>query len=154
MAMLQDIEVEKFLKDSVDVEPTLLQEEFIRLPADVAYWNERYAGKLKAHLATKVEVDHLHARLYIEIRETMEAEGKKATESAVEAKIETSPVYHQMRLTLVGLEAEVAHLKGVLEAVRTKREMVISLGAQLRQELQHDPVIRDQLRAKRLEQEG
>lgn len=153
MAQLNEIEVEKFLKDSVDVEPTLLQEEFVRLPADMAYWNERYSKAMKEHLMGKLNVDRLYAMLQIEMRETLLAEGQKTTEALVSARIEVHPKYQEARLALVSAEAEAARLKGVLEAVRAKREMIVSLGAHLRVELQHDPIIREHMRGKRLESE-
>jgi hypothetical protein len=150
-AHLQEIEVEQYLKDSVDIEPTALQEEYVRVPADIAYWNERYSVALRAHLMAKMALDRIYAGLQIETREKLALEGGKVTESTVSANIELNTAYQAARLELVTAEVEAARIKGVSYAVIAKREMIVSLGAHLRIELQHDPIIREAMRAKRME---
>jgi hypothetical protein len=154
MATLNEIEVEKFLKDSVDIEPTQLQEEYVRVPADIAYWNERYSQALRAHLLAKLELDRVYAILQIEKREVLSVAGGKVTEAIVSAAIEVDAKYQVARLATIDTEVEVSRLKGVSYAVSAKREMIVSLGAHLRIELQNDPIIREHYRAKRAESEG
>jgi len=154
MAKLNEIEVDKYLKDSVDIEPTQLQEEYVRVPADIAYWNERYSQALRRHLMAKMTLDRIYAGLQIETREKLALERGKVTEATVSANIEVNPAYQAARLEVLEAEVESARIKGVGYAVSAKREMIVSLGAHLRIELQHDPIIREHYRAKRLEQEG
>jgi hypothetical protein len=151
---LNEIQVEQFLKDSVEIEPTLLQEEYVRVPADIAYWNERYSVALRAHLMAKLTLDRIFAGVQIETRETLLAEGSKVTESTVAAKVELNPKYQQARLAVIDTEVEAARIKGVGYAVSAKREMIVSLGAHLRIELQNDPALRDFKKAQRIEREG
>lgn len=153
-AKLNEIEVEQFLKDSVTIEPTLLQEEYVRIPSDIAYWNERYSAVLRAHLQAKLSLDQVYAGLQVTVREKLAAEGAKVTEATVSAGIELDPAYQQARLAVLEAEVEAARIKGVSFAVNAKREMIVSLGAHLRIELQHDPMIREQMRAKRLDAES
>lgn len=133
------------VKDAVEIEPLALQEEFIRVPSDLAHWNERYAHTLRSYLLAKAEVKELEARLSLEYRETLE----KPTERAIETSVDADSRMVEARLRLI--EAEVAKVRtdGVLEAIRAKRDALVSLGAHIRAELQGDPSLRTQARGYR-----
>jgi len=45
---------------------------------------------------------------------------------------------------------EKIRLYGVIDAVRTKRDMLISIGAQVRAEMESDPSIRERSRGRKL----
>lgn len=141
------VEVEDYLAQSVQIEPLALQEEYVRLPGDVAYWNERYAVALRAHLVLKIDYEKAESRVRIETRETMLADTaakSKPTESMIDAAVAQDEDLRDLRIKLIEAEVEKVRLHGVLEAVRTKRDMLISLGAHVRQEMDHDPVVREQ----------
>jgi hypothetical protein len=53
------------------------------------------------------------------------------------------PDGQQARAKEVAADAERVRLYGVLDALRSKRDMLISLGAHIRAEMQHDPMIRE-----------
>jgi len=151
MSNLQELEVEDYLAECVQIDSLQLQDEYTRLPADIAYWNERYAKALRAHLRSKIEGDRVEARLQIEMREILLAEGVKVTEALVKARVDLHPEQLASREKMVEAEAEKARIMGVLDAVRTKRDMIISLGAHARIEMQGDPVLREQMRVKKLQ---
>lgn len=139
---MPDMIDEKYLKDCVAIEPLAIQEEFTRLPADLAYWNDRYAAALRAHLLAKLDSEETHSRLYIAHRERMLAAGVKPTESQVEAQIDNDPEMHQARLAMVDSEVDKGRLRGIVDAVSTKRDMLVSLGSHIRTEMEGDLVIR------------
>ena len=56
-----EIVVDAYLYDCVNVEPEALQEEFVRIPADLAYWNERYAQAHREHLLAKLDAERAEA---------------------------------------------------------------------------------------------
>lgn len=156
MALIQDVEVEQYLRDCVNIEPLALNEEFIRLPADVAYWNERYSKAYRGWSTAKVELDRIRAQKNLEIREAAKTGGGKVTEAYVESLIEVDPAYVNSRMTLIEAEVEKTRLYGVLDAIRTKREMLVSLGAQIRQEMAGNPQLRSEMHAQtfRAREEG
>jgi len=165
---LRDIEIDEYLAGCVQIvpEPEALEEEFVRLPADLAYWNEKLAQATRALLMAKLEHDRTAARLRLELRERMiveaktEAElegartGKKGTAKAptvgdIDAAVECHPDSYKARLTEIEAEAEKVRAYGIVDAIRCKRDMVIQLGVRQRIELESDPVVRERVRQSR-----
>lgn len=153
--MLHDIQVEHYVKDTVTIEPEGIEEEYIRMPADLAYWCERYARALRAHLEAKHQDKNLRALLAIEHRERLhealladqqkeksKSGSGRVTDSQVNVAVETDERCEDMQARLVGTEVEMVRVKGILEAVRAKKDMLMSLGAHIRAEMDGDPVVR------------
>jgi hypothetical protein len=149
MAHIHDLEVDEYLYDSVNTDPLKLDDEFVRLPADLAYWHGQAANALRAYQTAKIDTKRLEARLSIELREQQIHDGKKPTESTVAAAVETSDEMYEARKNLVGLEADYERIRGVVDAVRAKKDMVVSIGHQIRAELS-DPIVRAAYADKRL----
>lgn len=153
MARLKDVEIGDYLKECVDLVPELLSEEFARMSADYAYWNERYAAANRAELAAEWARDKAYAATYLRRKLELEAEGKKAPEATVDAEVRTDAAYGAAVEAHIAAKAEREHLRGVLEALRTKREMLVSAGAHQRQEMQGDMAMRDRAALKRAERD-
>jgi hypothetical protein len=151
---LRDITVERYAKEAVDMAPEAMEEEYVRLPADLAYWNERYARALKVFLTTKARSKTMAALLKIEHRERLfeefqakkEEKGKsgsgRVTDSMVDAALEQDERWQNMQAQLVDAEVEMVRVKGTAEAVRAKKDMLVSLGASIRAEIEGDPIVR------------
>jgi hypothetical protein len=138
------VTAEAYLKDCVRIEPLALEEEFVRLPADLAYWNDRYSEAYKYHLERKIIREQLGAELSSKIRDGLEVAKKtRVTIAEVDGELLLNPEYQQARAKEVAADAERVRLYGVLDALRSKRDMLISLGAHIRAEMQHDPMIRE-----------
>ena len=120
---------------STAIDEMQLQDEYVRLPSDFAYFSELYADSKKAFAETKLERDLTRSRLRMIARETIEVSGKRATESMVDCAVESDPAWLEVKTKEIECEAEVARIYGVLEALRTKRDMLIQLGAQARAEM-------------------
>ena len=139
---------EKYLKDCVTIEPLAIQEEYVRLPSDLAYWNAQYAEAQKELQVAKVDLDVLERELYAVVRNELEqGAGKRVTEKMIEAGMGQSSVWVDAKKRVATAEGDRAKMYGILDAVRTKKEMLISLGAHLRIEMAGDPVLRDQSKA-------
>lgn len=184
MAKLREIEVEDFLARSVEIEPMMLEEEFVNMPSQFAYWNARLSEANKAFLKAKIARDQTAARIRMELKAQheqqaqvdLEAEMKAAVEAQKEAEKETgkkkaapkppakakgptvddlkamTDQHPEVRAAVEAelmTEAEYQHLRGVLEALRTKREMLVSLGAHLRAEMSVNPNMRDEVQSRR-----
>lgn len=131
----------KAVQDAVKIEPLAMQEEFVRIPADLSYWNAQYSDLLRLYLVAKAESEHLWARVWLETREALLTDGK-ATEKLIENKAMCNPEWQKAHLGLVELEAEKARVRGICDAIGAKKEMLISLGAHLRAEMDGDPMVR------------
>ncbi len=166
MAELHDLEVDQYLYDCVDIDPIALEEEFIRLPADLAYWNHQFADAVAQYQRAKFHREQVAARLHGECREALmtaaveaaedaEDAGKKAakvkapTVSDIESAVLQHEEYTGARELEVEKESEKARLYGVVDSVRTKRDMLIQMGANRRVEMQGDPILREEARAQR-----
>jgi hypothetical protein len=144
-ALLNDIEVEKYLRDAVRIEPLALEEEFIRLPADIAYWNERHARALREYLEAKIARERTHGELMCDPKfyEHVEVElGKKPTVEQMKGATLSDERYIASKVRENIADVERQRLRGCVEALSTKRDMLISLGAHVRLEMMHDPVVR------------
>ena len=154
MGKLRELNVEAYLADCVQMEPLAIEEEFVRMPADLAYWNERYATAYKGLALAEQRRRKLEALLRIEYREKMLADQKKPTESMVDAAVATDDRMLAARDDQIMAEVEKVRIQGVCEAVRCKKDMLISMGAHMRAEMNGDPTIRAQARDQRTIRQG
>ena len=132
-----------YQEQCVVLEPLAIQEEYVRLPADLAYWNEQYATAFGAWLNAKVMSKVTHARLYKEHQDRLLCSGKgKVTISEVESALDMDERNIDAMLDEADKEAEKVRLAGVCEAIRAKKDMLISLGATIRSEHGGDMIMR------------
>lgn len=151
-----DHDIEKYLSECVRIEPLALEEEFVRLPSDLSFWNQRYSEVYRYWLQCKIEVGEVKARVQLEERDRLEnaAKGKRVTIGEVEDALVLNAEYQKAKMREITVEAEKVRLWGVLDALRSKRDMLISLGAHIRAEMSNDPLIRQQARIEREVERG
>jgi len=135
--------------DQMRINPLALDEGFTKIAVQLATHNERYYEALKAHLAAKAELDRVWATLYLSIREELNEAGEKVTEAMLKAKVDAHADYFDARMRAVAAEAEKARLWGVLDALRAKKDALISLGANARAEMSGMPHLRGERRGAR-----
>lgn len=183
MTKLREIEVEDFLAKSVEIEPMMLEEEFVNLPSQFAYWNARLSEANKTFLRAKIARDQVGARIRMEMKAQheqqaqtdLDAELKASLDAQKEAEKESGkkkaapkppakakgPTVDDLRAMTdqhpevraaveaeLMAEAEYQYMRGVLEALRTKREMLVSLGAHIRAEMSVNPNMREEARSR------
>lgn len=138
-------ELEKFTIDSVRIDPVNLNEEFCELAPRLAYWNAQLASVTEKAMTAKMEYEQEKARKLLEIREEARLEKAKVTVDEINAKVLLDDEVVDAQVVMVGADAERLRVKGIVDAIITKREMLQSLGAKLRAEMQGDPTLRAQL---------
>lgn len=136
---------DEYLRECVRIDDFDIQAEYIRLPADLAYWNSRYADAYRDWNSSKLELDMLCSTLSLAIRDELinQAKGGRVTLAEVEQVLHTTPQYRDAKQKEILAEADKARLYGVVDAIRAKKEMLISLGAHIRLEMGNDPLIRN-----------
>jgi hypothetical protein len=144
-ADLGNVEVTQYLKECVTIEPLALEEEFIRVPADLAYWGAAFADAQKSAALAKLNRDQVEAAVDAEIRSEAAALGEKVTEKIVAGRVQADSRMQAVELALIDSEANSSRAKAFCDAVRAKRDMVIALGSQVRAEMAADPSIRNQM---------
>ena len=132
-----------YLRECVTIDPLQISAEYIRLPGDLAYWNAQYAEALRAFLRAELSRKVLWARLEPMIRGSIIAKGGKPTEAQVKAAVDGNSDYVEALEAEVEAEVQKNEIYGCLDAIRSKKEMLISLGAHMRAELEGDPSLRE-----------
>ncbi len=148
IAMLGDLEVEKALVDAItmnSLDPTSIQEHFQRVPADIAYWNEQLSVATNRYLDAKLERERAHARVFLDEKQKAEAAKTRATEKYLEAVISVNEEYIEAKEAENLWESKKLRYRGIVDALAAKRDMLISLGAHIRLEMLHDPMLRKNL---------
>jgi hypothetical protein len=142
--------------EAVTIMPELIQDEFVRVVPALARFNHVYAVAQKRFMRAQYNLKRLEAELYVASRNAIIEMGGKPTEAMIEAAVRTAPAYQACVDELVEAEFGKAEAYGNVDAIRTKKEMLISLGAHIRSELDGDPATRERSRGRRLldEQEG
>lgn len=136
--------MDPYLTQCTAIDPADLTKEFVRVPSDLAYWNEQYSQAYKIWLEAKAARELIYAQAYEARLADMSHLGKRPTVSEIESSVIQDANYTQAKMEEIATETEKVRLYGVLDSLRSKRDMLISLGAQLRAEMQHDPMIRQQ----------
>lgn len=133
-------EDDEIKRELFTVEPLVIEEHYTRLPGEMARANELYAQKLRAFLRAKRNESRTYARRFLQIKAESEV---KMTEAERKFRVETDKEYETAVMLRIDAEVERARYFGYLEALRAKKDSIISLGAQLRAEMGGAPKIRD-----------
>ena len=122
--------------DAVTIDMENIQEEYIRLPALIAFWYEQYAGAKHRLAMAKMDRDTKRAQLTYSVREELVAQGsKRPAVATVDSYVDSMPEWHAAKSAHISAETETQVITGILESLRVKRDMLVSLGAHMRQEL-------------------
>lgn len=153
MPKIHDEEFEQYLYDCVTIDEDRINEEYCRVAADLAYWGRRHANAEEAYLAAKANVKREAASAWIRTREKLEEEEseraaaqerkfKPPAVALIDKHTELDEGLAMARATFASAARMREETSSIVSAVHTKREMLVSLGATLRKELEMDPSIR------------
>lgn len=140
--------------DSTEIVETNLQGEFVRVGGDLAYYNGRYSDALEMYLKAKHNLKFVAAVSRKRLREEAQAKGTKLTEGALEDLVEVDPAMVACREELIAAEVLKSRVGGIIEAVVTKRDMLVSLGAHVREEMRGQPSISSEERIRERERKA
>lgn len=132
---IQDLVVDPYLFDSVMVVPELISEEFVRIAPDIAYWSSHYARAHQDYLTAKLNTKRVRAGFRISERARLIGDGVKYTESMLDALVDASDTVFAAEAAEIAAEVERSRIMGILEAVRAKKDMLVSIGAHQRAEM-------------------
>jgi hypothetical protein len=83
-------ELDPYRREAIELNPQFLEEEFIRLPTDIALYSERYANALGVHLTAYARRKQVRAEMMIDgdfIEDLATKLGKKPNVDQIEAAI-------------------------------------------------------------------
>lgn len=148
--MLDSNDPIKYEHECVTVNDADITAEFMRVSSDLATWSHRRVDAQNAEAHAKLHKDEVRARACGTERAHLENTRGKATVADIDAAVTLSPEVHAAEEMLIEASTALGHVRAVCDAVMTKRDMLISLGAQLRAEMAGDPTIREYQRGRRL----
>jgi hypothetical protein len=127
-------EIEKYRR--VDIDESDLSEELCKQAARFIFVAEKYVAAEGRYMAFKTEMDERTAKIDAMVRESLTAEGKKATEKMVEQGVIGNLEYQKMQRQLIRLRTEREMLKALKEAWYMRKDMLIQLAIKQRAELE------------------
>lgn len=127
------------LKAAVTIDAADLNDEYVKLSANLAYYGAKHADSHRVHLVAKFELERVEAATRIRIRECAPV---KMTVDDVNARVSLDDDYVTARLTCIGAESDELAMKNVLNSIQAKKDMLVSIGAQVRAEMGADPSLR------------
>jgi hypothetical protein len=133
------------VKEATSIDNNQLNEEFIRLPSDLSYFSNLYAEACDASARAKLLKEMAEAAVVQELRSTND----KINVDMVKALVTLDETVEASRRNLITAETNEVRLKGVCDAIRAKKDMLVSIGANIRAESEGSPLIRQQSRAMR-----
>lgn len=129
------------LSSVFSINPDDINSEFVTLPGNLGYWSAKYSEAFRSAALAKANEKQVRA-VYREVaRERATASKSKPALPDIEAQLEAMDEVQDAVDVTIEAEYEKNRLGGIVDAIRSKRDMLISLGAQLRAEMQRDPTI-------------
>jgi hypothetical protein len=140
-------DLDTFNEDSIRIDPMDLNRAYCELPGQLAYWNGQLADLTHKAMLAKADHEADRARATLAIREADRLDKGKMTVGEVDAKVLLDTEVQDAQMVWIEAEAARLRVRGVVDALLAKRDMIQSLGAKLRAEMWADPVLRDQMAA-------
>jgi hypothetical protein len=127
------IDVAQFRKD-ISVSETNLDNCMMEQAGLIAYYVEQAAKAEAQYLRLKARFGVLEAQLYDTHRKALVAAGEKATEKQVENAVKIDPKWLHNQNIVIEAETIATINKGLVESLKQRRDMIIQLGADRREE--------------------
>lgn len=136
------VDLELALRARISIDPSALDEEFQECPVNTVYLGAKLADATREHLRAKKAARRARALVGVEVRAAKRIDGKPLGVDAVRDEVELDPRVDAADAAEIDAEAALARAKTDFEAIRTKRDMLVQLGAARRAEWESDPTTR------------
>ena len=125
---------------AVSVDANDIENDMVKLSAQLARFNYLLTQALRASLTAKMNLEIGEARMHLMHRASLEQLGHKTTEKLLESLVRDDPNYTILREALIVADVERERLRGITSAIMAKREMLVTIGNRINAELRADPV--------------
>lgn len=145
------------VKRVVAIDQRNIQAEYCALPTALSLWIFRRVEATKRHRLAELELEVLEENCKIDTRaanqsavmssirdeKTGKPMLKAATVDEIDALVASNPMVVQAKRTVIDAAEQKEKCAGMVDALMTKSQMLISLGADIRAEKNGDPSIRE-----------
>lgn len=140
-------------KEAVSIDPQAgeipvhLNNELLFFPEQIAWWGFRLAEAVREEQMAAMGADDCYAAA-IEKAKAMLGPAKRGevSQASYDRAARLDQEWRKAELARIHAEAKCGRLKSVMQGLQAKREALMSLGANLRAEIQADPTLRDKAR--------
>lgn len=129
-----EFDAEIFRAD-LDIDFNNLNQAFLNQAALYAYYSGIHAQAMRHEARQKLMLEVEEAKIAKAIRDKAAADGTKITEKQIEQEISRTASYVKAVIAYNDAKAQTAVAAGAIESFRQRRDMLIQLGAQAREEL-------------------
>ena len=136
---LADLNVDSYFKSCAETDPLHVEQAFIRLPSEFAYWAELQNRAFNTFSRAHLNMKRVAARLAVECREILEAQKGKATESMVGGAVTLHQDMQDAENEELAAECEMKRLQNYVDTMRMKKDALNNVSANLRKEMERDP---------------
>lgn len=125
------------------MDPTAIQEHYCAVPADINRWGQIWAETKaraeEAELALDVWENTRREKI---VRDAADAGEKKPSEDRIDSMVYSDPEYERLKRDHIRLVEDRDRAAETRSALHAKKEMLISLGADLRAQVEYEREIR------------
>jgi hypothetical protein len=122
-------------QEDLEIDGHNLNNAFMRQASLFAYYAATHVGAMRKEARAKLLLEIEEAKVAKSIRDKMVAEGTKTTEKQIEQEVSRTPSYIKAVNAYNEAKANTALAASAVEAFRQRRDMLIQLGANQREEL-------------------
>jgi len=122
-----------YLKD-LEILEARLNEMLMTQPAKYVFWARMWAVQRVIHEKRKFDLEKYSAQIYTFIRNEKESAGEKVTEKIVEMAMLRDTKYEEMKNAVMRERLRLDHLTAVRDAFSQRKDCLMSLSANLREE--------------------
>jgi hypothetical protein len=126
---------EEYAARAVTIDPDDLANEYARTPADLAYWGMVAAEAEAAYQTAKDHLRQVESAALLGAHMAADQAAKRPPAARVEAMAEQAQPVQLAREELVKADSTRRRMRAVCDGIGAKLQALISLGAQLRREL-------------------
>lgn len=116
----------------IEINVARLDEEFTRLPLLLFRYSEARAESGEQADLAEARYKEARSKCYVEIVRNAD---KKPSDKAIEAEIDTNPEVLELKREYYKVKRDFETIKGFVESLRAKKDMLIQCGSDRRKEL-------------------
>jgi len=142
---LDDQVWERDAEEELKIDVNNIDQEFQDQPGKFAWWATLESLAEYNYLQKKRIRKEKEAEQYMKLRKLYETSGKRVTEKQLEAQIALDPEVKACVLQEIEAQKQFSILSAITQAFRQRKDMLVSLGSNLRTEMKDVKLLKDQI---------
>lgn len=135
---------EALIKNAVSIDRSDLNTEYCKVSGHLDYFGHLYAKANAAYQNVKFDLKREEYKAFLVAKATVEGSraGSQPSDKLCEAHAYQDADVIKLQEKLIEAQIELDRLKSVVDSIKTKRDMLVQLGAQMRKTMDFEPVVK------------